>query len=198
MIRPDEDRSGLGLARFDSRTPIGAVTAFAGDLTVAQVERRVIVQGWIPCDGRQIPILRFRHLYAVIGRLYTASGVAPRQFCVPDYRGQFFRTVATSADQDPGLSARTPPPGGGPPGIVGSTQIQMIQMHQHHYQELKGVEVGDTGTAGGVPPDTPAVTTDLLDPSGGALNGQETRPKNIYVHHLIRALPVTRGIGVVW
>jgi microcystin-dependent protein len=198
MRRAAEDRSGLGLARFDSRTPVGAVIAFAGDLTVAQVERRIIVEGWVPCDGRQLPVHRFHELYAVIGRLYTASGIDKKQFCVPDYRGQFFRTVATTTGQDPGLNERTPPPGGQSGGTVGSTQVQMVQTHQHHYQALEDVVAGESGSGAGVPSPTPSTTTDLLDPSGAALNGEETRPKNIYVHHLIKALPVTRGIGVVW
>lgn len=194
----EEDRSGLGVGNHHVDLPLGAVITFAGDLGVAAVERRLISQGWLPCDGRLVSIASFRGLYQLLGRLYTPAGTAKDSFCLPDYRGQFLRGVTTDAKLDPGLKYRTPPPGGTAKASVGSTQPGMVQTHQHHYQALKGVEVGDAGSAGGVPPQTAVATTDLLDGDGAALTGEETRPRNIYVNFLIKAAHSTRGIGVVW
>lgn len=194
----EDDRSGLGLGAERVHPPIGAVVMFAGDLTVGDLENRLVRQGWLPCDGRTVPINAYRALHRVIGQLYTPSGTDKASFCVPNYSGQFVRGVATLKADDPGLDSRTPPPGGKEKTTVGSTQADMVQKHQHYYQALKGVAPSDAGVDGAIPPPNPTATTDLLDDSGGTLTGEETRPKNIYVHFLIKAAHATRGVGVVW
>jgi microcystin-dependent protein len=194
-----DDRSGLGVGRYRSEPPVGTVIVFAGDLTVVATERRLVSQGWIPCDGRPIAIHGHHDLYRAIGRLYSPSATAKDAFCVPDYRGQFLRGVAQTAAQDPGIGSRTAPAGGSDPKSVGSAQAGMVEKHQHHYQALEGVQVGNTGSGGGTPPLTPQATSDLLDAGGTqTLSGEETRPKNVYVNYLIKAANVTRGIGVIW
>lgn len=198
MREREDDRSGLGLGAEHVHLPIGAVVMFAGDLTAGNLEQRLIRQGWLPCDGRTVTIKAYRALHQAIGQLYTPSSTDKGSFCVPNYSGQFVRGVATQKTDDPGLDNRTPPPGGGDKTTVGSTQLDMVQTHQHHYQALKGAAPSDAGTDGAIPPPNPTTTTDLLDAGGNALSGEETRPKNIYVHFLIKAAHATRGVGVIW
>lgn len=193
-----KDRSGLGVETRRVDTPIGAIVIFAGDLSNPGLQMRILRQGWLPCDGRSVKIARYRDLHLAIGGLYTASGTGEGLFQVPDYGGQFLRGVAKDTRQDPGQGVRQPPPGGQSKASVGSTQADMVQTHEHHYQALTGVEVGDAGSGGGVPPAIATATTDLLDGDGvNTLTGEETRPRNIYVHFLIKAAWKTRSVGVV-
>lgn len=190
--------SGLGVSRYRPDVPVGSVIAFAGDLTIAKVAGLVVDQGWLPCDGRAVSQKTYGELYAVIGGLYTKPGGAKDQFCIPDYRGQFLRGLAAGAGQDPGFSSRIAPPGGSAAQSVGSSQGWMVQTHEHNFQALSGVEVGDAGSGGGVPPATKTSTTDLLASDGSALSGEETRPQNIYVNYLIKAGRAQRRLGVRW
>jgi hypothetical protein len=190
-------RSGVGLERHQAGLPVGAVTLFAGDLTKGQLEARLVNQGWLPCDGRQVLISAYPVLNHVLSGLYRSARTPDGSFCVPDYRGQFLRGVATEDSQDPGLKERTPPVGGSY-GTVGSTQEPMVQMHQHYYQALADAIAGEAGSGAGAPSPTTPTTTGLLDIHLKNLSGDETRPTNIYVHYLIKAADWTRGLGVPW
>jgi microcystin-dependent protein len=62
--------------------PAGTVQWFAGVTSPA---------GWVFCNGQTLNVATYPDLYAAIGRVFTASGVAATQFQVPDLRGQFIR-----------------------------------------------------------------------------------------------------------
>lgn len=72
----------------DSEPFIGEIALFAG----------FVPKGWLPCDGRVVPISSFTALHAVIGDQFgTAS---PSSFTLPDLRGM----VPVGTGAGPGLS----------------------------------------------------------------------------------------------
>lgn len=42
--------------------------------------------GWLPCDGRSVPIAGYDALYALIGTTYGGDGIS--NFCLPDLQGR--------------------------------------------------------------------------------------------------------------
>jgi hypothetical protein len=45
-----------------------------------------VPKGWLPCDGRLMPIAQYQVLYSVIGPLFGGDGF--RTFALPDLRGR--------------------------------------------------------------------------------------------------------------
>ncbi|MCR8558128.1 phage tail protein [Mucilaginibacter sp. BJC16-A38] len=145
--------------------------------------------GWIVCDGTQLSSIIFPHLFRVINNLY--GGTAP-MFNLPDYRGYFLRGLAMNAQQDPGYDSRVVQPGStGTAKGVGSTQVCMVQTHEHGYTDYPGTPApgGDVANADSLVNAKSTFTTGLFtDNTGGTkLTGEETRPKNVYVFYLIYA-----------
>jgi len=82
MTSPFGMRSGFG------DLPVGAVVAFAGDLSPADgsngiPHNPIEAWGWMVCDGRSLKAYDYPALYAVLGHRYGGEG---DQFCIPDYR----------------------------------------------------------------------------------------------------------------
>jgi microcystin-dependent protein len=67
---------------------LGEIRAFTSDLP----------QGWLPCDGRLLPISQNNALFALVGTAYGGNGIST--FALPDLRG---RVVAGT---DSGLNQR--------------------------------------------------------------------------------------------
>lgn len=199
MTRSGDSGSGLTFGRHTVELPVGAVIAFAGDLSATPALSQVVADGWLPCDGRSVQQAAYRALFKALGLVYTPKGDPAGTFRVPDYRGQFFRGLASDATQDPGFADRVAPPGGATATMVGSTQPGMVQGHAHDYGALDGVQTGDTGTGGGIPPVAQQKTTGLYSVDGStSLGGEETRPQNVYVNYLVKAsrARVRLGVGV--
>lgn len=57
--------------------------------------------GWMPCDGRLLPISSYTALFALIGTFYGGDGVTT--FGLPDLRGR----VPVGQGSGPGLTSRT-------------------------------------------------------------------------------------------
>ena len=166
--------------------------------------------GWILCDGSPVYEAEFPALFNMIG--YTYGSVPDnKQFKVPDYRGFFMRGLDSSADEhnlDVGIDKRKSYSEGAKGAIdgasddktgVGSTQENMVQMHEHHYTNYPPQKGKVTGLKGGSAGDgtemTLQVTTDLIVMEDGQKKVYtdedkkklETRPVNIYVNYLIYA-----------
>lgn len=186
--------------------PVGTVIAFAGNLdtsygpatgptstpppkkqSAAMVN--VAAWGWLPCNGDPLEPGQYPELFATLGYQYGKQG---DKFLLPNYQGYFLRGVSGNSGNDPDVGERTvPPTGEGTNEQVGSVQSCALQTHQHSY---------DAPSAPGAPAlanDKPAVTlgnkltgppTDSLTSTNGdvLVSPNETRPKNIYVHYLIK------------
>lgn len=72
--------------------------------------------GWIPCDGRVMPVNGYKELYSAIGNVY--GGIPESTFAVPNMAG---RTVV-GAGQQPGLSEYVV-------GAVGGTVEETIDLN---------------------------------------------------------------------
>ncbi len=183
-------------ATAPAAVPVGAVVAYAGPVDDA-AEKRLLGEGWVPCDGRALSAGCFGELYRVLGTRY-GSGHGDGTFRVPDYRGLFLRGRQQAGDtpqRDPGRAERTPPAGGNSADAVGSQQDCGLQDHVHRYQEA-----GRGGTGSVFDPvaevPRPGFTESPSKPDGTPdsphLRADETRPVNVYVVFLIKA---TQRVG---
>lgn len=166
----------------------GIVVAFAGTR---------IPPGWEFCDGRSVSKddPKYKKLFEAIGAIH--GGDANPNFQLPDYRGRFLRGVDGTAGRDPG--ANLPPsdpagrqaPGqnnsGNPGNQVGSVQEDMFEAHVHstNGKFLEGSGGGGFEGAGfesNSRQNHPWARAYTTNSTGGA----ETRPKNVYVHYIIK------------
>ncbi len=171
----------------DALIPPGTIQAFGGTNIPA---------GWLHCDGRAFPVSQFPRLYAAIGNAW--GGSAPN-FNLPDLRGLFLRGVDFSfatgqiSGQDPGATQRAPIKLGGNAGNnVGSFQGDLFAAHSHdYYSAAASLQNSLYPNADG------RVLTLMGDRNSTwskgrydfgieATGGNETRPRNAYVHYIIK------------
>ena len=177
-----------GFPVLQPQLPAGCIIAFAGPLT-EQNSTPVESMGWLVCDGRTLQIAQYPALYAALGTQYGGN---PNQdeFQIPDLRGQFLRGVAVNTSQDPDLNSRTPAnqsnPGSDP---VGSIELDALETHAHDYQGFQQTAPAQEGADVAAP--TSATTPTGAPVSIGNVQvrvSTETRPKNVYVYYLIKAI----------
>ncbi len=157
--------SGYGIS------PIGSVLAYAGANTA-------VPAGWVICNGEAISRTTYAALFSVIGVIY-GFGDQSTTFNVPDYRGQFLRGMDYGLGQDPDAGSRIAQTNGTALGDnVGSRQGDELASHTHDYQ--MSTYNCNTNWSGDDWGNTTQPTT--------ATGGNETRPKNVYVNFIIRAL----------
>jgi microcystin-dependent protein len=82
--------------------PVGSVITFAGNETALQT-----LEGWFPCDGRELDRIAHEELFHAIG--YANGGNGSTTFKLPDYRGYFLRGVDQGTNRDPDADDRYPP-----------------------------------------------------------------------------------------
>jgi hypothetical protein len=149
--------------------PAGTVQWFAGVTSPA---------GWVFCNGQTLDVATYPDLYAAIGRVFTASGVAPTQFQVPDLRGQFIR----------GWDNRTT--GGVDNGrAFGSFQNDEFKSHKHLFADADPAWKNTMDALGG-PTGFPGLTGSgnvrFGNPETQNEGGTETRPKNVALLPIIK------------
>jgi hypothetical protein len=170
--------------------PVGTIMSYGGDLGEAAVRDRLNRQGWLLCDGADLAIAEHAELYAAIGTAFGGDKDAGR-FRLPDLRGRFVRGVSgDSKSGDPDAATRAAiAPGGYAGNRVGSVQDDAFQGHHHSTNAINNVREGNWGGGAGSKPRGDAAS--IGDASGGAHGNPrvstETRPKNVYVHWIIKA-----------
>ena len=157
--------------------PVGSVMAFAG-------HENFIPDGWLLCDGREVAVADYPELNEVLTEhRYGITGDTDT-FHLPDYRGFFLRGTDMGVGRDPDVNLRFQQNTGVPMGDqVGSWQEDMFGEHSHSYQESHSVE--DIGTPDGT---FNRGNSRLLREATetGLRGGNETRPKNVNVHYIIK------------
>ncbi len=172
---------------LDMLVPIGTITAYGGDLRKPEIIQQLHDEGWLVCNGDPVKRNEYPELFNTIGVSFGA-GDSKTTFHLPDMRGRFLRGVDQGKGVDPDAASRlAAAPGGNTGDAVGSVQEDAYQKHGHplektvykHYRSFKG-ESGKQHT--------------LIHNQGQewikntqAVGGQETRPRNIYVHWIIKA-----------
>lgn len=166
--------------------PVGTVIAYSGE--VAEQYEALEKSGWLLCDGREFDESENAELFAEIKTSFgsQAKGV----YNIPDLRGLFIRGVNGSSGADPDADSRKALMAGGNTGnTIGSYQEYATGVPRNPFQatisnndivSMKLDAATDAGRSGYAGEDDTGAWT---DGSGGDL---ETRPKNKYVHYLIK------------
>lgn len=168
--------------------PVGSVVAFSG-------EESSVPPNWRVCDGRTLENKKgeFDELYGVLGS--DKYGGAKLNVTLPDYRGYFLRGVvqfrkgesqlekAKLLKRDPDLNSRSNHKGG-PGPLVGSIQTDSVGPHIHDI--LLG-EFMHQASSNGPHNASAYMRTDRPKKHQTSSNrSKETRPKNVYVHWIIK------------
>jgi microcystin-dependent protein len=169
--------------------PIGTIMAYAGPVD----DNFEKTNGWAQCNGRSVPRTgtapngeKYSDLFNAIGSSWGGDGV--NNFNLPSLEGVFLRGVDGMAGNDPDKGSRTASkPGGHAGNQVGSFQADQVVGHSHsftgHHLEADGGS-GFDGT-GFKTNSNPKPGFDGPQTSD-TVGGNETRPKNAYVHWIIR------------
>jgi microcystin-dependent protein len=177
--KPEQEHSSPGL-------PVGTIVAFAGAPSA-------VPEGWLLCDGRELPIQQYGPLFAALEYAWGRGGQGA--FRVPDLRGRFLRGVDLTPDlerRDPDRDHRIPAyPGGNSGNQAGSIQEDALALHSHALSgATRAVGMADAasqwlrfyGTQIEADNAPAIVSGTAILPAGGS----ETRPKNANVHWIIK------------
>lgn len=118
----------------------------------------------LACTGGLHKIVDYPKLFAKIGNMYGGDGV--NTFATPDYRGVFLRGLDEGKNLDPNRE-------------LGTYQEDELKSHMHDYLQVRGGGAGQT--SGGSSNYNTTVETSQT-------GGDETRPKNIAVIYVIKAM----------
>jgi microcystin-dependent protein len=150
--------------------PVGSVIPYVGETAPT---------GWLVCNGANLSRTTYADLYAVCGTNFgTVNGSS---FNIPDLRGAFMRGWDNGAGIDPDAASRTATSFGGATGDnIGTEQADELASHDH---DIIG---GGSGLT------TDATVSPLNDGTNTAstelVGGNETRPFNIAMNYIIKAL----------
>lgn len=153
--------------------PIGTIVMWGGTNNVPG--------GWLLCDGTTYSKKLYRQLHHTIGDNFGPCDDVT-MFRVPDLRGKFVRGVdASEGHYDPDIASRVNlytgivwSQGG---SLVGSYQPDQFKAHSHGYTKFPN---GSGNIASGE-------YWNAADSETAAAGGSETRPRNIYLHFIIKA-----------
>lgn len=164
--------------------PAGVMLEFGGAVAPA---------GYLLCDGTIVSRTIYAELFAAIGTAW-GNGDGSTTFHLPDRRGYFARGVDGAAGVDPDAASRTALNAGGNTGnAVGSVQDSEFFLHNHGGGAHGHTVFAADGTGGNNTRVARGSNTATGDQGVGATGGfitpqggNETRPKNVYVTHIIK------------
>ena len=159
------------LAASNSEVPVGTILAYGAS---------TLPSGYLACDGSAVSnASTYADLFATIGTTWGGDGTP--NFNLPDFRGRFPRGWDNGAGNDPDAASRTAlHVGGNSADNVGSYQADEFESHTHTEKFYEDINPGQML----VPPgdNVGSITTH----NSGSAGGSETRPKNAYVHYIIK------------
>lgn len=167
--------------------PIGTVLPYAGHVNDSIFDGKpaqvIAIPGYLLCNGAEIDSTDYPELARVIQDHWgNGADGNSETMNLPDLRGLFLRGVAGLRGNDPG--GRTEMQTGGNTGNeVGSYQGDAFQQHTHAY--VRNLETIVRGSSGGEA--TVLRGTQTVQTFGATGNtSSETRPRNAYVHYIIK------------
>lgn len=215
MYEIDESIFGTGLTvdsgqvNSTSTTPVGGMIMWMSDATIPS--------GWVECNGQGLDISDYGELYAVIGDIYGVdANPGATIFYTPDMRGMFPRGVDSPARGgdygDPNGGVRSSSTVDGVDGSnvktgrnVGTKQDDALQDVEGRMEKISETWASGGGTATGAfqkgSSPVGSKTPESTDSSGtGSVNfrlsydsnartSTETRPNNVYVRFIMKAIP---------
>jgi len=180
--------NGTPTAAAPPQLPSGSIIAYAGEKVPA---------GWLLCDGSTRNAKDFPSLHTAIGTAWGNGDASGGSFSLPDMRGMFLRGVDENASADPDAAARTSIRNGGNSGSkVGSMQEDSYASHNHveatvyttketgYYND--NAKKHPLGGTAGVTGRSNNNYNNRYHPYTSREGGSETRPKNVYVHYIIK------------
>jgi microcystin-dependent protein len=124
-----------------------STSRFIGEIIIASTSN--IPDGFLPCDGQEVPQASYPLLYAAIGNTYGLPKVTTN-FVLPDYRGVFLRGLDKGRGLDSGRA-------------MGSAQADTVGSHVHPINDPgHGHPINDPGHNHGT----------SVSPCNGGWNGQ--------------------------
>jgi microcystin-dependent protein len=172
--------------------PVGTILAYGGDLQRTGAKDELRRQGWLACDGASYRRSDFAELYHAIGITFGKGEGAGDSFNVPDLRGRFVRGVdEKGADgkptgNDPDADKRTAQNGGNAGNSVGSLQADAYAEHIH---KLEATFHAEGKKSGAFTSHTVLFSSGTEQSTKKSGTSAETRPKNVAVHWIIKAVP---------
>lgn len=154
--------------------PVGTVLEYVGETAPF---------GFLVCDGASISRSTYAELFAICStRFGTTSGTT---FNIPDRRGNFARGWDNGAGVDPDAASRTASSFGGATGDnIGTEQADEIAAHTHDVDIAPAATAGSGNVMTGRTNTASSPESITSDPTGG----NETRPVNIAMNYIIKAL----------
>jgi microcystin-dependent protein len=174
-----------------------SAASLIGEIIPFPIER--VPDGFLECYGQAVSRSAYPDLFSVIGVRY-GLGDGITTFHVPDLRGQFIRGWDHSAGVDPDAMNRDNRGDGTAGDFVGTKQSDSYKAHQHMLQDNLGFpylalndanlgsQRGSDAVGSHGPHEQGADSgVDHTTFSGGL----ETRPKNMNMMYIIRAVPTS-------
>lgn len=163
--------------------PVGSVYTFAG---------ATVPTGWLKCNGALLSRTTYAALFAVIGTTYGA-GDGSTTFALPDLRGEFVRGADDGRGVDAGrvlgsaqagqnashTHAASASPAGGHSHVFENLARMPDQDRGIGNASLWSIDSSVTQTTSAVGDHTHAITVD-------ASGGNESRPRNVAMHYIIK------------
>ena len=162
-----------------------------------------IPSGFLKCQGQAISRSTYSSLFTALGVTYGA-GDGSSTFNLPDYRGEFLRGRAEGSTNDPDRASRTDRGDGNGGDNVGSKQDYAVVEHSHGNNSGGGQNHGynnnsnNTGTfskSGHGYSSNQAHSYGIVHSQSygsnyanvnGHVTNNEVRPRNVYVHWIIK------------
>jgi len=164
-------------------TPSGMITPYGG--TSAPT-------GWLLCNGASVSRTTYADLFTVVSTAFgdgslnadgsSSGNGSSTHFNLPDARGRFIRGLDGTAGRDPDDASRTAMLTGGNTGDnIGSVQPDGFKAHTH--RQYGPQNAGGSGPYG---LNTGMLNWFDINVPTETTGGNETRPTNIYLNHIIK------------
>lgn len=171
----------------DSSVPVGTILIYTDTIPeVDTVYQPPGAPGFLYCNGAEITGLVYPTLKTLLGTSWGNGGdTDPNTVNLPDLRGMIVRGVngaRSDGKQDPGDGRTSMLPGGNTGNKRGSYQSHALEQHTHAYTRRSTTYTADSGGTNVWRSDASHDTSGV----NGAQVSSETRPKNAYVHYIIK------------
>lgn len=166
-IEMDNNLVGLSLTGI----PIGSVVTWMTETAP---------EDWLFLRGQAVSRTTYPALFGLLGTMY-GQGDGSTTFNLPDFRGLFLRGRDGGAEVDPDRGSRTDRGDGTTGDAVGTKQSDEFKNHVHGVRPIALNIRSDVGAGHWS-------VQNNLNADSTATGGNETRPKNIYVNYIIKAL----------